>query len=524
MVVAGLVLLITCLNVGSMLLARATSRQKEMSIRFTLGAGVGRLTRQLLTESFVLFMLGGALGAWVATQLTGALLKLVASLPLNLGFDLDLDWRVLLFTASAAFVTSLLAGIFPAREALRQDPITVLRGGAGDDGLCAGRLRNAFVVVQVAGAVVLLVGAGLFLRSLQAGMTLDPGFEADRVAATTVTLSGEELNRFEGLSFFDELQQRIARLPDVESVAIARRPPIGVTKDPIEIEVPGHDLGPNQAALFVDANSVSPDYLATMQIPMLAGRVFRSGEGEDSPRVAIVNATMADRFWPRDGAVGQRFSSGGETITVVGVACDSRTMIQDDLEIAHVYFPAAQDYSPRMTLLLRSVGDPMALQAQVRREISAMDSDLPLSEIFTLRQLINLSLLPQRVAAAVTVGLGLFGLLLAVLGIYGILAHAVSRRAREIGIRIALGGRPGNVVRLIVDTGLRLAVSGIVLGTGFALAITPLLRGFLVGVRPADPLTMAAVAGIILVIAWVACFLPARRAARIDPTTALRSD
>lgn len=524
MVVAGLVLLITCLNVGSLLLARATARQKEMSIRFAMGAGAGRLTRQLLTEAVVLFLLGAALGAFVATRLTGVLLRFIASLPVPLGFDLGLDWRVLLFTAGAALVTALLAGIFPAREALRRDPIAVLRGGASDDGRRAGRLRNAFVVAQIAGAVALLIGAGLFLRSLQAGMTLDPGFEADLVAATTVTLPDDEYDRPLGLQFFATLHQRVASLPGVESVALARRRPIGVTKNPVEIEVPGYEPPPDQTAVFVDANSVSSEYLQTMRIPLIAGRDFRPDEGAEAQRVAIVNTTMAEQFWPRDGAVGQSFTLGEETVTVVGVARDSRYMIQDDLEMAHIYLPAAQNYAPRMTILVRAADDPLALRARVQQAISALDPDLPRIDFVTLRQTINLSLLPQRVAAAVTVGLGLFGLFLAALGIYGILAHAVSRRTREIGIRIALGGRPGDVVRLVVGTGLRLAAFGIALGLGLGLAIGPLLRSFLVGVRPTDPLTLAAVAGLFLLIASVACFLPARRATRIDPTTTLRFD
>ena len=521
--VAGLVLLITCLNVGSLLLSQAAARRKEMSIRFAMGAGAGRVARQLLTEVVVLFLAGGALGAFVASQLTAVFVKMMSSLPMSLDFDLGVDWRVLLFTAGAALLTSLLAGVFPIREAVRHDLIATLRVGTGGDGRRSGRLRRTFVVAQVAGAVTLLVGAGLFLRSLQEGMTLDPGFEATRVASASFLLPDEEYDMTRGLGFQDEVASRVARLPGVEAVTVANRSPIDVEKIPVEIELPGRVSADGQP-LLVDSNRVGAGFFTTLGISLIAGRDFEARDAPDSPRVAIVNATFAERFWPGESVVGQRFQTGSESVEIVGVAADSRTMIQSDQPDAYVYFPVTQDYASRWLLLIRAADDPQPLWRPLRQEVAALDAGVRVRGYRTLRELINVALLPQRVAAAVTLGLGAFALLLASMGIYGVLAHSVGRRTREIGIRIALGGRPGDVVRLIASSGLRLVAIGVFLGIGLALLMTPLLRSFLVGVEPGDPWTVAAVVVVFFSVSVIASYLPARRAVRIDPTSTLRSD
>ncbi len=522
MVVPGLVLLITCLNVGSMLLARATSRQQEMAIRLAVGAGRGHLVKQLLTETVVLFALGGIGGAIVAERLTHALLALVATVPVPIGFQLAIDWRVLLFTAAAALLTALLAGLFPAREALRQDPIAALRAGGDQGERRASRLRNAFVVAQTAGAVVLMIVAGLFVRSLREGMTIDLGFEADRVAATRLVLPETKYDTERGRLFYRDLEDRVGRLPGVESAALARQRPIGVTRNPIEIQVPGYDPPPSEPAVLVETNAVGTTYFATMDIPVVSGRNFLRSDVQTGSQVAIVNTTAAERFWPGNDPTGKQFIRDGETVTVVGVAASSRYLVQDDTPIGYVYFPIEQAYSPRMTLLVRSSGDPVELRAQIQDIIATIDADLPAIDLMTLREGINFSLLPQRVAAAVTAALGIFGLALAALGIYGILSHAVARRTREIGIRLALGGRPASVVGLVVASGMRLVAAGILLGTALALGVTPLLRSFLVGVAPADPITLTTVILVFVSVASLACLLPARRAIKIDPAMTLR--
>ena len=517
MTITGLVLLITCLNVGNMLLARATARQKEMAIRVAMGARRGRLVRQLLTEALLLFTLGGAL---VAERSVRTLLRL-SSTQWPLGFSLDLDWRVLSFTAAIALGAALLAGLFPVREALRQDPIRALRVGGNQDTRAAGRLRSAFVVVQIAGAVVLLTGAGLFVRSLWEGVRIDPGFEADRVAATTINLPETEYGEERGRLLFEQLLDDVMRLPEVTSASIAMRRPIGVSLNPRRIEVPGFEPPADRPELLVDANAIDTTYLATMDIPLLRGRDFLPSD-DRGPPVAIVNRTMAARFW-RDGhPVGQQFFVDGDALQVIGVAADSRHLIQDDAPMAHFYLPLAQNYSPRVQLLVRSDANPLTLRSQIQAAIDGLDPSLPPIDLVTPRETIDASLLPQRVAASVTAMLGLIGLLLAALGVYGIVVHAVSRRTKEIGIRMALGSSATAAVGLVLSAGMKLVIGGVVIGTALSLAAAPLLRSFLVGVHPADPLTIGTVVFAFLTVASIACLLPARAATKIDPTTTLR--
>ena len=520
MAITGLVLLITCLNVGNMLLARGAARQKEMAIRVAMGARRGRLVRQLLTEALLLFTLGGLGGALVAERVARALFRLSSS-EWPLGFRLDLDWRVLAFTAVIALGAALLAGLFPAREALRQDPIGALRVGGNQDTRAAGRLRSAFVVAQIAGAMVLLTGAGLFVRSLWEGVRIDPGFEADRVAVTTITLPETDYSEKRGRLFFTQLLDHVTRLPDVASASIAMRRPIGVSLNPLRIDVPGFDPRGDRPELWVDANAIGTTFLAMMDIPIVRGRDFLPSD-DRGPPVAIVNATMAARFWRDGNSAGQQFVVDGEPVQVVGVAADSRYLIQDDAPMAHFYLPFARNYVARAHLLVRSDTNPLALRSQIQAAIDGLDPSLPPIDLATPRETIDASLLPQRVAASVTATLVLVGLLLAAFGVYGIVVHAVSRRTKEIGIRMALGSSATAAVGLVLRAGMRLVIGGVVLGTAMSLAAAPLLRSFLVGVHPADPLTIVTVIAAFLTVASIACFLPARRATKIDPTTTLR--
>ena len=519
MAVAGLVLLITCLNVGGLLLARAAARQKEMAIRFAMGAGAARVVGQLITETLLLFTVGAGLGVFVAARLTDGILLDLSDLPAPRGLELGLDWRVLLFTAVTAWLASLIAGLFPAREALRQDLVNGLRSRQGVPQ--SGRLRSAFVVLQVAGAVALLIGAGLFLRSLQAGQSLDPGFEADQVAAGRLTLVLDDEDPELGQLRLQEIQRRLGSLPGIESAAFAQRPPIGVIKNPIEVDLEGIE-NPSGGPLVVDANSVSQGYFATLDIPLVAGRVFGPEDRPDSPRVAIVNETMAERFWPQQAAVGQELRIRGERTTVVGVAADSRYLIQDAASLAHVYLPIAQDPSPRAAVLVRGTGDVTKRQRELREAIQPALPPQDPSRFMTLRDDIDRSLLPQRLASAVMSALGSFGLLLASLGIYGVLAHSVNERRREIGIRLALGGRRQQVIRLVVASGMRLVLAGIAIGAGIALALTPLITRFLIGVAPLDVPTLGFVTLVLLTVGALACWAPALRAAAIDPAVSLR--
>ncbi len=522
MVVAGLVLLVTCLNVSGMMLARSTGRQKEMTIRLAVGASRGRLVRQLLTEATVLFGLGGLAGAFVAAWLVDALLVFITQLSVPIGFALPMDWRVLLFTASAAFAAAAFAGIFPAREALSRDAASVLRTWESEDRR-TGRLRSVFVVVQIAGAMVLLVGAGLFARSVLAGVRADLGFDADRVAVTSITLPNDRYDEARGQVFFSQLLTSTAAIPGVASVALAARRPLGVARNPVTVEVPGYQHTGDQE-LTVDGNFVSDTYLSTLGVGIIAGRDFAAEDIVGKRNVVVINQTTASRFWPNQTVVGQRIVVAEQVFSVVGVAADSRSLLQDATPVTQVYFPMSVRFAPRMNVVFRSAADPVSFGAQIQTAVARLDASLVVPPPVTLRETMNGALLPQRLAAVVTGGLGLFGFFLAALGVYGILAHAVGTRTKEIGVRLALGGRRTNVLGLVVGSGMRLVLVGVLLGLGLSLLVSPLLRGFLVGVQPFDPITFAVVSLVFMSVASIACYLPARRATRINPATVLRNE
>jgi len=519
----GLVLLITCLNVGNMLLARAAARQKEMAIRLAIGARRARLASQLLTEAVALFAVGALAGAWVAVQANAWLLRLVAASEMPLGFALPLDWRVLSFTGVVALGAAMLASVFPSREALRNDPSTVLRAGAGDDHGPARKWRDAFVIVQVAGTVVLLTGASLFLRALNEGVRIDPGFEADQVAVTTVTLPETDYDESRGRVFFTELARRASSLPGVRRASLATKRPIGVGLSSVRIEVPGFEPADAETGIWVDSNAVTLDYLETVQVPLVQGRHFEPRD-VSGPPVAIVNQTMATRFWGERDPVGQSFTASGMTLRVIGIAADSRTLIQDSTPMPHLYRLFDHQYTPSVNLVLLSDGEPLALRGAVEELVSSLDPTLPSVALSTPREAIDDSLLPQRLAASVTSILGLVALLLAVLGIYGVVSHGVNRRTKELGLRMAIGGRARDIVGLVMLSGMRLAAAGAAIGGLFALGLMPLTSQFLLGVNPLHPLTFITVVLGFLGVAAVASFIPASRATTIDPTTTLRYD
>ena len=361
----------------------------------------------------------------------------------------------------------------------------------------------------------------MFVRSLWEGARIDPGFEADLVAGTTINLPETDYTEERGRLLFAQLLDDVTLLPEVASASFAMRRPIGVSLNPRRIDVPGFEPPADQPELLVDANAIDTTYLATVDIPILRGRDFLRSD-DRGPPVSIVNRTMAERFWRGRNAVGQQFFMDGDAVQVIGIAANSRHLIQDDAPMAHFYLPLAQNYSPRAQLLVRSDADPLALRSQIQEAVDGLDPNLPPIDLVTPRETIDASLLPQRVAASVTATLGLIGLLLAALGVYGIVLHAVSRRTKEIGIRMALGSSATAAVGLVLNAGMKLVIGGVVLGTTLSLAAAPLLRSFLVGVRPADPLTIGTTVATFLTIASIACLIPARRATKIYPTTTLR--
>ncbi len=525
----GLILLIACANVANLLLARAGTREKEIAVRLAIGAARARLIRQLLTESVLLAVLGGGVGLALAASISGLV---VSYTPPNnfstLTLDNQLDWRVLGFTLVVSLLTGLFFGLAPALSASRPDLVSALKEDATLMGKSVRRLslRNLLVVGQVALSVIVLVGAGLCVRSLQKLQAIDAGFDPSKVLVLSadVSLSGYDNER--GLRFYSELLERLKLVRGVEAVSIAAQLPLGsALSSPLRIEgyvpKPGEDMSS-------DFNIVGPDYFRTLKIPLLTGREFAEADAKTAPQVALINETAARRFWPDQNPVGRRVILGRapdeEVREVVGIVKDSKYRRLNEEVRPAVYVPFAQDYRANMALHVRSAGEPAALVAAVRREVQALDANLPLYNIKTLEEQKSSSLYTSRLAATLLTLFGLLALGLASVGLYGVMAYAVARRTREIGIRLALGAQGSDVLRQVLGEGMTLVAVGLALGMGAAVVATRLVRGFLYEVTASDPLTFSVIAGLLLVVAWLACFIPARRATKVDPLLALRCE
>jgi len=519
--IALLVLLIACVNVAGMLLARSVGRRREVAIRLAIGAGRAHLVPQFLTETLLLFAAGGIVGALLAAWSADALMAFQPRFAIPLALDLSLDRRVLAFTTLTTLASGLLFGLAPVRDALRVDVVGALKSGAG--GERQSRLRQLFVVGQVALSLLLLVAAGLFLRALGRARNFDPGFDSDRVQMASLNVSVLARDEARGREFYRQLLERTGALPGVQSAGLARHLPLSLGSLTTRLRVDGVAL-PTEEGLPVDWNAVTPGYLETMRIPVLAGRDFLPADTATGPAVAIVNQTLARRLWPGADPIGKRVRHGVNEIEVVGVARDSIYRRLGERPRPHLYLPFEQSYGPGMTVLARTAGEPAVAAATIRREIDALDRELPILSEMPLREYIGRSLAPQRMAGTVAGVLGVMGLLIAAVGIYGVVAYFVSQRTREIGLRMAVGAARGDVLRLVLGEGFRLALVGVGMGLLAAVATTRLIAGFLPGVSPTDPPTLLAVALLMTGAALVASAGPALRAARLDPATALKVD
>ena len=522
--VAGLVLLICCANLANLLLARGTARRREVAVRLALGGSRPRLVRQLLTEGLVLAGVGACGGVLLATWATGALTGFQPPLPIPVTLEFPLDGRILLFTVLVTAGTVALSALAPALRATRLDAATALRGDLAT-GVTARRigLRDGLVVVQVAVSLVVLAAAGLFLASLRNATRIDPGFRAQGLALARVELGIQGYDSTRGIAFYDEIQRRLEALPGVEAVSMAELVPLGLDRKRRGIEVEGYARRDREEMEF-GVNTVAAGYFETMGIPLVRGRGFSEDDRPGAAPVAVVNEAFARRFWPGQEAIGRRFSSGrGGTRTVVGVAKDGKYWSLTEGPQPHFYEPFAQAYEADMTLLVRTGGDARSLVPTLTREILALDPELPV-EASTVPEHVAYALLPQRIGATV---LGIFGLVaaaLAAFGLYGVMSYLVSQRTAEIDIRMALGARSSDVRRLVLRRALSLTFVGIALGLLGAVGIARALAAFLVDVSATDPATLAAVVALFTAVAVLASWLPARRAAAVDPMRALRSD
>jgi predicted permease len=528
--IVGLVLLIACVNLTGVLLARAASRRREIAVRLAVGAGRARLIRQLLTETLILFMLGAVAGLALARVMTTLLLGLLPALPFPVDVALALDGRVLAFTIALSFVAALTSGLVPALAASNADLVSTMK----DDQQAPGRLRlrNAFVVAQVALSLLLVVGGGLFLRALQRAGSIDPGFDARGIELTALDLSIGGYDDARGRIFAHQLIERVRAIPGVDEASLAAVVPLGGGGMGLGgLSAPGV-TAPNGRDFFdADWNVVEPRYFATLRMPLVAGRDFTDADREGSPRVAIVNETMAGRFWPGRSALGKELlHDAGRTpagapdirrLAVVGVARDGKYRALDDRPRMFIFVPLQQVYTARLTIAARPVAG-RRVQTDVRALLAQMDPNLPIVRAQTFEDYAAVGLIPQRVAASVSGSLGIVGLLLAAIGIYGVTAYAVARRTREIGIRMALGAQQRDVVRMVLRQGMTLALGGVGIGLVLAAGGSRLLAGLLLGIPPLDAVTFIGAALLFAVVGVIACFVPARRATRIDAMEALR--
>jgi putative ABC transport system permease protein len=528
----GFVLLIACTNVANLLLAKAAPRQREIAIRSALGARGRHLLRQLLTESILLALVAGVVGVLMATWGTTALVALSPdSLPR--AREIGFDWRVLAFTGGIALTTGIIFGLVPALWGPRVQLTDALKEGSRGATATGGRLRKSLVVVEVALSVVLLVGAGLMLRSFSRLRSVNPGFRTDHALTLRVSLpvpngqiSTADENRF--VSFFDRALARLSELPGVTAAGASNMIPLDGNGTDRLIEVEGYV--PRDKSDMPDAQNrqVTPGWFAAMSIPLVNGRLIERSDDEKAPRVLVVNQEFVKRFLPNGDAIGKRIRLGKLTsdfpwATIVGIVGDVRGFALDEPPQPTMYWPVAQiRATPSLAIVVRTQSDPDALASPVREAIAQIDPAQPIYDMQSLDQLVAKSLGQRRFTLTLMVLFGVIALVLSAIGIYGVMAFAVTQRTQEIGIRMALGASAVDVLKMVVGSGMLLAVIGVAVGLIGAFAVTRLMASLLFGVSPTDLMTFGLVTAGLLMVALLACYIPARRATKVDPLIALR--
>jgi len=537
MSVVGLVLLIACANVANLLLARATSRAREIAVRLSLGASRARLVRQLLTESVLLSGIGGILGlglAWATLNALESSPPPVGAVPL--AFEFGIDARVLIFTLGLSLVTGVIFGLAPALRASRPQLAPTLKDESfvPNERLRRLNLRHALVVVQVAVSVVLLVSAGLFLRSLQESRSVNPGFDTDRVLTVPLNINLLRYTTAQGRQFYHDAVERVKTIPGVEAASVTRWVPLTGNNSVRSLMVQGgvgvdNATSSENAGGRGDRNStiaqvVGVGYFQTIGIALLRGRDFNDNDAGDRPPVAIVNQAFVTQHLKGD-PIGQHISMNGAKgpwFEIVGIAADSKLMSVSEAPAGNVYLPVLQNHETGMTLLVRSRRDPALLAPAVTREVHALEKSLPTADARSLARLLDVSLYASRAGTWALTIFGSLALFLASLGLYGVMSYAVARRAKEIGLRMALGARGADVLRQILREGMLLVILGVGVGLALAAGSTRLLESFLFGVSSRDTLTFVATPVLLASVAFAACYFPARRATRMDPMSVLR--
>ncbi|HKX33012.1 MAG TPA: ABC transporter permease, partial [Blastocatellia bacterium] len=529
----ALVLLIASTNVANMLLARAASRRREIAIRIALGAGRFRLIRQLLTESILLSLVGGAVGLLLA--LYGVYL-LVTFGPANLprAKEVMVDGHVLGFTLAVSLLSGIIFGLAPALQTSRSNLNEILKdsGRSATGGAGHRRVRSLLVVFQIALSLVLLVGAGLLMRSFLKLQEVNPGFNPQNLLMARISPGGAKSQTDElMIAFYDQLLDQIKLLPDVQSAAIRSHVPIapneGYANWSFAVEGRMLDLANRPTAFF---NCVSPDFFHTMEIPILKGRPFDKQDVKKARNVIIINETLARRHFPGEDPIGRRLTLSDENpkeedwVTIVGIAKDTKPRALDSEPAAEMYMPYAQQPRPAMALIIRTTGKPVSLAAAVRRTYQSLDKDRPIFGIRTFESVMSEAVAAPRFRTFLLGGFAVAALILAMVGIYGVMSYTVEQRMHEIGIRMALGAQASDVLRLVIGHGMALAFIGVGIGLVASLALTRVLSQLLFGVKPTDPLTFTVIALLLIGVALLACCFPARRAMRVSSLIALRCE
>lgn len=531
MSLVGLVLLIACANVANLILARANGRRKEIATRTALGASPWRVTRQLLTESMLLSLTGGAAGLLLARWAALGLMSVHVpnDIPLRL-FDLRMDYRMFAFCFAVALLTGVAAGIIPALRTARTDLAETLKEG-GRFGSSAGshnRIRNALVVAQVAVSLLLLAGAGFFIRSFQNSANTDMGFRVDHTLMVSMDLRLQNYTEQHGQQFYERLRERVKARPGVRNAAITSFIPMGYNADVVNVFPQGQAAANKSQAESVLCNSVQPEYFSTLGVPVIAGREFNKLDTATAPRVAIINEAFAKKIWPGQDAIWKTFQTerGGPKVQVVGMTRTGKYEFLYEPPQTYVYFPLAQKYHSSGTLLVYTDGDPQRLVESVREEVHQLDSSLPLYDVSTMDEHVRYGkpLLPARLGAMLVGAFGLLGLTLASVGVYGVISYSVSQRTQELGIRTALGARPRDVISMVLKQGLSLSLIGVAIGVTLAFLMLRAMRSVLYGVGATDLPTLGAVSLLLLAVAFTASYIPALRATKVDPVIALRHE
>jgi len=523
--IVGLVLLIACVNLANLMLAQTARREKEMCLRAALGAGSRRLVRQSLTESFLLSMVGGAAGLLIGYWARSALWSYRPAFLEQTDLALSLDGRVLAFTFAISILTAILFGMVPAWKVSRPNLIDTLNTGGRSGSMAWGRsrFRHALVISEVALALITLVGAGLFLRSLAFAQGLDPGFESKKLFVMGFDLGSQHYDQDRGEQYYRDAIEKAGSSPGVQSAAVASNFPLGGGLART-IFLEGQDEKSGQRGTLTSLNDVSSGYFQTVGIPLLRGRAFNDLDRKETKRVAVVNHAMAKHFWPGESPLGKRFHFFGDAtlIEVVGEAGDSWQFGVGEDPQPVAYLAITQDYSPFAVLHVRTAGSPGSVISSVRESVQSIDRNLALIGVNTIGELLDQGLWAPRMGAILLGVFGLLALLLATVGIYGVLSYSVTQRTQEVGIRMALGATPGSVLGLVVKQGMTLVVIGVVIGLAGSLGLARLMSSLLFGVKASDPATFVGVSLVLAVVALVATYLPARRATKVDPMVALR--